>query len=129
MNANSNQRHGLKTPDRPYPNSPTPPPTYEEATRNDHYYQPQSWLPSTSDGCTSSNSNSNCAVFNVQYQYSNGDAMTNHARRSNIAAATMTTNQKNSSNVADVGTCDLRPAVLKSIQNIPSVTITLDDEI
>ncbi|XP_025407523.1 uncharacterized protein LOC112681486 isoform X2 [Sipha flava] len=124
MNANSDQGHGLKTPDRPYPNSPTPPPTYEEATRNDHYYQPQPWLPSTSSGYTSSTS----AVFNLQYQYTNRDVMKNYARISDMAAATMTTNQNNLSSVADGGVCDLRPSVLKPIQNIPSVTITSDDD-
>ncbi|XP_050439597.1 uncharacterized protein LOC126845075 [Adelges cooleyi] len=51
MNADNDQT--LKTPDRPYPTSPTPPPSYEEATKNDNaYYQPHQPLPSTSSQAT-----------------------------------------------------------------------------
>ncbi|CAH1714879.1 uncharacterized protein LOC114119483 isoform X2 [Aphis gossypii] len=117
MNSNNNQQV-LKTPDIPYPNSPTPPPTYEEATRNDHYYQPQSWLPSTSSGYTSNGQSTVPAVFSVEYQYN--DTMPNvHSGRPATTKATTTPNQ-----TPDNYTSSHRT----TIQNIPSVTITLDSD-
>lgn len=115
MNSNNNQQV-LKTPDLPYPNSPTPPPSYEEATRNDHYYQPPSWLPSTSSGYTSSGQSTVPAVFSVEYQYSGAVSNVHHGR----PTATITTATQNQTH----GDC----TSLHTIQNIPSVTITLDSD-
>lgn len=114
MNSDNNQQV-LKTPDLPYPNSPTPPPSYEEATRNDHYYQPQSWLPSTSSGFTSSAHSTIPPVFSVEYQY-NDDMLNVH--RDISAETTTTTTQHQTQHKSHKST----------IQNIPSVTITLDSD-
>jgi len=119
MNSENNQQV-LKTPDLPYPNSPTPPPSYEEATRNDHYYQPQqSWLPSTSSGYTSSGHSTIPAVFSVQYQYD--DAMSNVHRGVPTATITTTTTQNQTQD-------DCTSSHKSTIQNIPSVTITLNND-
>ncbi|XP_022163666.1 uncharacterized protein LOC111029107 isoform X2 [Myzus persicae] len=117
MNSDNNQQV-LKTPDLPYPNSPTPPPSYEEATRNDHYYQPQSWLPSTSSGYTSSGQSTIPAVFSVEYQYN--DAMSNVNSGRPAATTTTTTHNQTQDNCTS--------SQNTTIQNIPSVTITLDSD-
>jgi len=117
MNSDNNQQV-LKTPDLPYPNSPTPPPSYEEATRNDYYYQPQPWLPSTSTGYTSSGQSTIPTVFSVEYQYN--DAMSN-VHRGRPAATTTTTTQNQTQD-------DCTSSHKTTIQNIPSVTITMDND-
>jgi len=119
MNSENNQQV-LKTPDLPYPNSPTPPPSYEEATRNDHYYQPQSWLPSTSSGYTSSGHSTIPAVFSVEYQYN--DAMSNVHRGIPAVTTTITTQNQTQDD------CTSPSSHKSTIQNIPSVTITLDND-
>lgn len=80
-------------------------------------------------------------MFDVQQQYnSDVGAMAIHGRRPDTAAAaaaavamttatttTMTPNNSAFRVVADGGV-GVRPAAPKPIQNIPSVTITLDDD-
>lgn len=121
MNASDNEQ-GLKTPELPYLRSPTPPPSYEEATRNDRFYQPQPWLPSTSSGYTSG---SMPAVFNVEYQY-NAAAWpsVDHGRTTEVTTTTTTATSTVTQNetIVDV------PKTTPKIQNIPSVTITLDND-
>jgi len=119
MNSDNNQQV-LKTPDLPYPNSPTPPPSYEEATRNDHYYQPQPWLPSTSTGYNSSSQSTIPTVFSVEYQYN--DSMSNvHCGRPAATTTTATTTQNQTQD-------DCTSSHKTTIQNIPSVTITLEND-
>lgn len=108
---NTNNQQALKTPDLSYPKSPTPPPSYEEATRNDIHYQPRPWLPSTSSGF-SGTATPSTPVFNVEYQY-NASVSNNN----NEVPSTTIRNQSNE---------DCVPK--KTIQNIPSVTITLDGD-
>lgn len=122
MNANDGEQ-GLKTPELPYLRSPTPPPSYEEATRNDHFYQPQPWLPSTSSGYTSG---SVPAVFNVEYQY-NAAAWpgVDHGRTTAVTATTTTTTTAATS--GEIAAIEA-PKTAPKIQNIPSVTITLDND-
>lgn len=119
MNSDNNQQV-LKTPDLPYPNSPTPPPSYEEATRNDHYYQPQSWLPSTSSGFTSSAHSTIPPVFSVEYQYNDDHQHLNVHRDISAETTTITTQHQTQHD------CTLSHK--STIQNIPSVTITLDSD-
>lgn len=108
---NTNNQQVLKTPDLSYPKSPTPPPSYEEATRNDHHYQPQSWLPSTSSGFVGTVPLNPC-VFNVGYQFNAASSNENNGR-----PTTMTENQPKD---------DCTPKT--TILNIPSVTVTLDND-
>ncbi|XP_015372711.1 PREDICTED: uncharacterized protein LOC107167986 [Diuraphis noxia] len=117
MNSDNNQV--LKTPDLQYPNSPTPPPSYEEATRNELYYQPQPWLPSTSTGYNTSSGQSTIpTVFSVEYQY-NDDMSNVHRGRPTATTTTTTQNQTQD---------DCSSSHKTAIQNIPSVTITLDND-
>lgn len=134
MNADNNQQDVLKTPELPYPLSLTPPPSYEEATRNDHYSQPQPWLPSTSTGYTSdipiSNMSPPVPVFNVQYQCNAVAAAT-----AAVAAAMPTTSIAGPPNVSahnqtanNTKDSTAPPPKTTTIKNIPSVTITLDTD-
>lgn len=120
MNGNGN-RQGLKTPDLPYPKSPTPPPSYEEATRNDYYHnQPQPWLPSTSSGFVCGGVPTGLPpVFNVQYQYNT--VVSNGIPVTETAAPNQT-----SSKVDCAPPLSVRTATM--MQNIPSVTITIDND-
>lgn len=130
--------HGLKTPDLPYLRSPTPPPSYEEATRNDHYYhhQPQPWLPSTSSGYTSGECVPATAgplapiIFNVEHQYNAAVSSANIVGHGKPMAGSATTTAAGSQNwtttARDDGRTPQQPA--KTMQNIPSVTITLDSD-
>lgn len=122
--SSNNNRQALKTPELPYPKSPTPPPSYEEATKNDNYhYQPQPWLPSTSSGF-SRNMPPPPAVFNVEYQYN--AAVSNVDNRRPLATAEMITSSQNHTN--DNCLAESTPPITKvTVQNIPSVTITMDN--
>lgn len=127
MNVNNNQQDVLKTPELSYPLSLTPPPSYEEATRNDHYYQPQPWLPSTSTGYTSGTTvpfmSPPGPVFNVQYQCNAIAAAAAAAvpitDPPNVTAHNQTANNNEVSGAAP-------PTKTATIKTIPSVTITLD---
>lgn len=121
MNDDDNRgRRGLKTPDVPYPKSPTPPPSYEEATRNDRdCYRPQS-QPSTSGG-----------VFDVQYQYSvaafsSGTCTTGGGGR--FVTTTTQTSQTSQNRLTNETRSNPPVATPTAVQNIPSVTITLDND-
>ncbi|VVC45539.1 Hypothetical protein CINCED_3A023286 [Cinara cedri] len=131
MNVNGNQQDVLKTPEVPYPLSLTPPPSYEEATRNDHCYQPQPWLPSTSTGYTSAGAAATipsppAPVFNMQYQCNAIAAATATATVPIADPPSVTAHDlaANNSNGRDVGTAPPPP----TNKNIPSVTITLDTD-
>jgi len=125
MNADDNGR-GLKTPDVPYPKSHTPPPTYEEATRNDHCYQPQLWLPSTSGGYTTGGGVSPPphAMFVVEHQYNVAVSSSNVYPVARSSATTVTA----AAQKPTVAAKDVETPKTTTIQNIPSVTITLDND-